>query len=229
MYHLILNLKLKIMKKLVLSLFFVCTSALLFAQSGDTFRGFKLGITAHPTFGYLKIVDNNGTVKSDGMRAGFCYGLLGDFAFAENYTFSTGILLTTVNGQTVTTGLLEYQTIYKLQYLEIPLKLKLFTNQKNDMRFYGEFGLGNGFNISAKSDVKYTNNAMPTQENVNISNNIYTYRGSVIIGAGAEFTLSGKTKASAGLAFNNGFTKVEQLASGTLKSSYIGLNLAVFF
>ncbi len=217
------------MKKLLFALFFVCTSVLLYAQTGDTFRGFKLGIAAHPNFGFLKVVDNNGTVKSDGMRAGFSYGLLGDFAFADNYTFSTGILLTTVNGQTVTTGVLEYQTIYKLQYLEIPLKLKLFTNQQNNMRFYGEFGLGNGFNIGAKNDIKYTNNAMPMQENVNVSSNIYTYRGSVIIGAGTEFALSGKTKASAGLAFNNGFTKVEQLESGTLKSSYIGLNLAVFF
>ena len=42
------------MKKLLLSLFFVCTSFLLFAQEGDTFKGFKLGLTAHPNFGYMK-------------------------------------------------------------------------------------------------------------------------------------------------------------------------------
>lgn len=217
------------MKKLVFGLFFICLSTLLFGQTGDTFRGFKLGIAAHPTFGFLKVVDNNGTVKSDGMRAGFSYGLLGDFAFADNYTFSTGLSITTVNGQTITTGGLEYQTIYKLQYLEIPLKLKLFTNQQNNMRFYGEVGLGNGFNIGAKRDVKFTNNAAPAQENVNISSSISTYRGSVIIGAGTEFSLSGKTKASAGLAFNNGFSKVAELEKGTLRSSYIGLNLAIFF
>lgn len=217
------------MKKLVFALFFICSSTFLFAQTGDTFRGFKLGIASHPTFGYLKVVDNDGTVKSDGMRAGFSYGLLGDFAFADNYTFSTGLSITTVNGQTVTTVVPEYQTIYKLQYLEIPIKLKLFTNQQNNMRFYGEVGLGNGFNIGAKSDVKYTNNVLPLIANANISSDIYTYRGSVIIGAGTEFSLSGKTKASAGVAFNNGFSKVAKLANGTLRNSYIGLNLAIFF
>ncbi|TAF44117.1 MAG: PorT family protein [Sphingobacteriales bacterium] len=216
------------MKKLVFGLFFICTSVLIFAQEGDTFKGFKLGIAAHPTFGYLKINGENAAVKSDGLRAGFSYGLLGDFAFADNYTFSTGILLTTLNGQSITVNNpIETKTIYKLQYIEIPLKLKLFTNQKNDMRFYGEVGLGNGINIGAKNDVKSSNNT--EQKDVNISSSIAAYRGSVIIGGGAEFAISGKTKASAGLAFNNGFTNIQNTAGVTTKNTYIGLNLAVFF
>ncbi len=217
------------MKKLLFALFFVCPSVLLFAQDGDTFRGFKLGIAAHPTFGYLKINGENATIKSDGLRAGFSYGLLGDFAFADNYTFSTGLLLTTVNGQTISTVATQNQVIYKLQYIEIPLKLKLFTNQQNNMRFYGEVGLGNGINIGAKSDVKSANNSFPNQTDVNISNSINVYRGSIIIGGGAEFAISGKTKASAGLAFNNGFTNVQNMGGVTTRNSYLGLNLAVFF
>jgi len=217
------------MKKLVISLFFICSSALLFAQSGDTFRGFKLGIAAHPTFGYLKVDGENINVKSDGMRAGFSYGLLGDFAFADNYTFSTGLLLTTVNGQNVTIAGPKVQTIYKLQYIEIPLKLKLFTNQNNDMRFYGELGLGNGINVGAKSDIKTADNSIPEVKDKNISSDIAAYRGSIIIGGGAEFTISGKTKASAGLAFNNGFTNIQNMGGVTTRNSYIGLNLAVFF
>jgi hypothetical protein len=218
------------MKKLVFGLFFICTSVLLFAQSGDTFRGFKLGIAAHPTFGYLKINGENINVKSDGLRAGFSYGLLGDFAFADNYTFSTGLLMTTVNGQSVTkNGAPEIKSIYKLQYIEIPLKLKLFTNQQNDMRFYGEVGLGNGINVGARSDIKLSDNSIPEQTNVNISSTIAAYRGSIIIGGGAEFAISGKTKASAGLAFNNGFTNIQNMGGVTTRNSYLGLNLAVFF
>ncbi len=218
------------MKKLVFGLFFICASALLFAQDGDTFKGFKLGIAAHPTFGYLKINGENAKVKSDGLRAGFSYGLLGDFAFADNYTFSSGILLTTINGQSVLSNMgNDTKTIYKLQYIEIPLKLKLFTNQKNDMRFYGEVGLGNGINIGAKNDVKSSDSSIPEQKNVNISSSIAAYRGSIIIGGGAEFAISGKTKASAGLAFNNGFTNIQNTGGVTVKNAYIGLNLAVFF
>ena len=218
------------MKKLLFALFFVCTSVLLFAQTADTFRGFKLGIAAHPTFGYLKLNGENINVKSDGLRAGFSYGLLGDFAFADNYTFSTGLLLTTVNGQSVTTGGgPEIKSIYKLQYIEIPLKLKLFTNQQNDLRFYGEVGLGNGINVGAQNDVKSSDNSIPEQKNVNISSSISAYRGSIIIGGGAEFAISGKTKASAGLAFNNGFTNIQNMGGVTTRNSYLGLNLAIFF
>lgn len=216
------------MKKLLLSLFFVCTSFLLFAQEGDTFKGFKLGLTAHPNFGYMK--PDMQDVKSDGLRAGFTYGLIGDFAFAENYTFSTGLKLTTINGQTQTKNTVsDFQSIYKLQYIEIPLEIKLFTNQKQGMRFFGEFGLGNGINVKARQDIKPANNATVAQENVDISDDIAMYRGSIIIGGGAEFALGGKTKMSTGLTFDNGFTNIRTNSNGKLKNSYLGLNLAVFF
>lgn len=216
------------MKKLLLSLFFVCTSLLMFAQEGDTFKGFKLGLTAHPNFGYMKS-DMQG-VKSNGLRAGFTYGLIGDFAFAENYTFSTGLKMTTINGQTETKNLIEdFQSIYKLQYIEIPLEIKLFTNQKQGMRFFGEFGLGNAINVKARQDIKPADNTIMAKENIDIGDDIAAYRGSIIIGGGAEFALGGKTKMSTGLTFDNGFTNVLTKKDEKLKNSYIGLNLAVFF
>jgi hypothetical protein len=216
------------MKKLLLSLFFVCTSFLLFAQEGDTFKGFKLGLTAHPNFGYLK--SDIQDVKSNGLRAGFTYGLIGDFAFAENYTFSTGLKLSTINGQTQTkNSTLDYQTIYKLQYIEIPLEIKLFTNQKQGIRYFGEFGLGNAINVKARQDVKPSDNLTPAQSNQDINKDIDSYRGSIIIGGGAEFALGGKTKMSTGLTFDNGFTNIKSNGTGKLKNSYLGLNIAVFF
>ena len=216
------------MKKLLLSLFFVCTSLLMFAQEGDTFKGFKLGLTAHPNFGYMKS-DMQG-VKSNGLRAGFTYGLIGDFAFAENYTFSTGLKMTTINGQTETKNLIEdFQSIYKLQYIEIPLEIKLFTNQKQGMRFFGEFGLGNAINVKARQDIKPADNTIMAKENIDIGDDIAAYRGSIIIGGGAEFALGGKTKMSTGLTFDNGFTNVLAKKDEKLKNSYIGLNLAVYF
>jgi hypothetical protein len=97
------------------------------------------------------------------------------------------------------------------------------------MRFYGEVGLGNGINVGARSDIKSSDNNIPEQKNVNISSTIAAYRGSIIIGGGAEFAISGKTKASAGLAFNNGFTNIQNMGGVTTRNSYFGLNLAVFF
>ena len=49
-----------------------------------------------------------------------------------------------------------------------------------------------------------------------------------MIGAGAEFKVGEKTAIVGGLSLDNGFTDIKS-GSGTLKSSYLGLNLAVFF
>lgn len=212
------------MKKILFSLLFTLCYTFLFAQDQSNTR-FKLGLTAHPTFGWLKS-DNQG-IKSDGLRAGFSYGLIGDFYFASNYAFSTGLKLTTINGQTKSelSANNGEQDIYKLQYIEIPAKLKLTTNELNKMKFYGEFGLGNGFNVRAREDIK--GSATPVS-NQNISKQTSFYRASLIIGGGAEFLLSDKTSFTAGLSYDNGFTDI-QSGSGTLKSSYLGLNLSVFF
>ncbi|HET8829053.1 MAG TPA: porin family protein [Pelobium sp.] len=208
------------MKKLLLAAIFTMSTAMLFAQ--DTYKGFKLGITAHPNFGWIKS-DIDG-IKSNGLRAGFSYGLVGDFYFADNYAFTTGLKLTTINGQTESERTLDNgeQRIYKLQYLEIPAKIKLVTSDMNGLRFYGEFGLGNAFNVGAKQEVK--DGGVTTTEKDGIS----FYRASLIIGGGTQFYIGEKTAVDVGLSFNNGFTDIKK-GSDTLKSSYLGLNFAVYF
>lgn len=210
------------MKKLLLAAILTVSSISLFAQ--DTYKGFKLGISAHPTFGWLKSEIDG--VKSNGLRAGFSYGLVGDFYFADNYAFTTGLKLTTINGQTENQQTGE-QRIYKLQYLEIPAKIKLATNEMNGLRFYGEFGLGNAFNVGAKQDVKGVSGTANV-EDANISKQTSFYRASLVIGGGTQFLVGEKTALDVGLSFNNGFTDIKK-GPGTIKSSYLGLNVAVYF
>lgn len=208
------------MKKLLLAAIFTLSTAMLFAQ--DTYKGFKLGITAHPNFGWIKS-DIDG-IKSNGLRAGFSYGLVGDFYFADNYAFMTGLQLTTINGQTESELVASKgeQRIYKLQYLEIPAKVKLVTGDINGLRFYGVFGLGNAFKVGSKQEVK-GGGVTPTADD-----EIAFYRASLIIGGGTQILMGEKTALDVGLSFNNGFTDIKR-STGTLKSSYLGLNLAVYF
>ena len=208
------------MKLLLLAAVFAFTSVSLFAQ--DTYKGFKLGLSAHPNFGWLRS-DVDG-INSNGLRAGFSYGLVGDFYFADNYAFTTGLKLTTINGQTESELAINRgeQRIYKLQYLEIPTKIKLTTNETNGMRFYGEFGLGNAFLVGNKQEVKDGVGTPAGKEKVSF------YRASLIIGGGTQFMVGGSTALDVGLSFNNGFTDITT-GDGTLKSSYVGLNLAVYF
>lgn len=213
------------MKKILFLFPFLFLSFCVLAQDEEE-PAFKLGLTAHPTLGWIKSdIDN---VDGKGVRLGFSYGLLADINFAENYAFSTGLKLTTINGRTETVaGSTNSEQVFKLQYIEIPAKLKLLTNDNNGIKFFGEFGLGNGLNIKAKQDNTSTITA-DNADNRDIYSQTAFYRGSIIIGAGAEISTTGRTKILAGLSFDNGFTDIKK-GDGSLKNAYLGINIGVFF
>jgi len=45
---------------------------------------------------------------------------------------------------------------YSIKYIEIPLSLKMRTNDINGMRFFGRIGLGTAFKLSAKKTDEFT-------------------------------------------------------------------------
>lgn len=224
------------MKKTVLAILFVLSVLNLSAQqNGGPYYGFRLGLTAHPTFGFMKA--ENG--KGNGLSLGFSYGLMGDFNFSENYSFATGITITTINGKTTqinpepyhqsvsTTNPVAYDLKYKMQYIEIPLTIKLKTAKIGDLRWYGQFGLSNDFRIGAKQDAELGGTGVANNKNVKDWTNFY--RAGLIIGGGAEFDLSGNTSLMMGLTLNNGFTNVVSYGDNTVKNHYVGINVGVFF
>lgn len=217
------------MKRLFPGLLLLFLTGNLFAQNlRIPDYSFRLGLTAHPTIGWVKPEVG----KSNSVSLGFSYGLLGDFNFAENYSFSTGLTITTINGKSTEVRQLgtpssqaEYELKYKLQYIEIPLTVKLKTAKMNEMRWYGQFGLSNDFKVGAKLDSK----AAGQPEIKNGEANIKFYRAGLIIGAGGEFDISGNTSIMAGLTYNNGFTDITSDKNTSVRNHYLSLNLAVFF
>ena len=222
------------MKKLFILLLLCISGTSLFAQQ-TPFYDFRLGLTAHPTFGWIK--PENG--KGEGLSLGFSYGLIGDFDFAENYSFSTGLTITTINGKSTeinpssylpagNTNVLAYSLKYKLQYVELPLTVKLKTGKPGEQRYYGQFGLSNDFNISAKQAVSengqsVTNSPKDTKGTINF------YRAGLILGAGTEFYVDSHTSLTFGLTYNNGFTDISKDKNRSVKNHYVGLNFGVFF
>lgn len=226
------------MKRIFTLIGFLLLSASLFAQDAGHAYGFRLGLTAHPTIGWVKPQVG----KSNSVSLGFAYGLLADFNFAENYSFSTGMTITTINGKSTEVVTLPSNSSqspdpapvqapldlkYKLQYIELPLTLKLRTAEINDVRWYGQFGLSNGFNIGAKQDADLSGTS--SYRDRKISDEIKFYRAGLIIGAGGEFALGGQASATAGLSFNNGFTDISSDKNTSVRNHYIGINFGVFF
>ena len=222
------------MKRTFIGLLLLFFTGSAFAQdSSSPYYGFRLGLTAHPTIGWVK----PDIGKSNGVSLGFSYGLMGDFNFTQNYSFATGLTITTINGKSTevvtlgsnagTPSQFENEIKYKLQYIEVPLTLKLKTVKINEVRYYGQFGLSNGFMIGAKQDFDLVGGT--SGRDVNIKDNIKFYRAGLIIGAGAEFDVSGNTSITTGLTFNNGFTDIGSSKNSTVKNHYVGINIGVFF
>jgi opacity protein-like surface antigen len=231
------------MKKLI----FTLLSAALFApmvQAQDvieradtriTVNRIRFGAYIAPNMSWMRPTakkSDNGefNVESDGSKFGFTYGLMAEYYFARNYGVVTGLQVNSTGGQINTTrannnGSImrpnEVQTTqfdYRLQYLEIPLALKLRTDDFNGFRFFGQLGLTLGINIGKKADytVSYTDDSTVlrsvTDEKVKLTSE-GTLKSAVApimlamnIGAGAEYPINRKLTAYAGIFFNNGFT-----------------------
>ena len=163
--------------------------------------------------------------------------LIGDFNFAPNYSFSTALTITSINGKSTEANVLPYYVPgsvpkaydlkYKLQYVDLPLTIKLKTVKTDGRRWYGQFGLSNSINISAKQDA--VTGGSVVGDNLNVSDHIKFYRAGLIIGGGGEFDISGNTSVVAGLTFNNGFTNIVTDKARNVKNHYLALNFGVFF
>lgn len=224
------------MKHIVTGLVLLILSLSLKAQYlQEPYYGFRLGLTAHPTIGWLK--PENG--KGNGVNVGFSYGLVGDFNFAENYSFSTGITVTTINGKSTefnvspyhdvfsSTNPVPYDLKYKLQYVEIPVTIKLKTTKVGQQRWYGQFGLSNGFNIGAKQDAQRLGTGLADDDNIYKYTNLY--RAGLVIGGGLEYDVADNTSLVGGLIFNNGFTDIADQKNRNVRNHYVGITFGVLF
>lgn len=224
-----------------------CGSSAMHAQDGVRF-----GLKLSPNMGWFRS-DTKG-LESGGSALGFTFGLLTEFPIgsAGNYRFATGLNLNNtagkwksgfsyqdaINGPIKTT---ELETKAKLQYIELPLTVKLMTNEIGYMRYFAQVGFGNAVNIRARADrtiPQFDQSGayvvgFAEEKGEDISSDIALYRASLIVGAGMEYNFSGNTSLLLGVTYNNGFTNVLdiEVAGQKMKavSNYLELTLGVFF
>ncbi|MCX6290414.1 MAG: porin family protein [Bacteroidetes bacterium] len=211
------------------------TSALLKAQSDQKLH---FGLKAAPSLAWISS-DTKG-FASNGSKLGFSYGLITEFKFADHYAFATGIDVAYRGGSskfstTDTTAAIVTETSYSLQYIELPLTLKLKTNEIGYLTYFLQFGFSPGLNIRSKADVKTTvqigtNPSTATEEtDVDIKEGINNMSVSMIIGGGVEYTLSGSTVLLGGITFNNGFMDIINGDQIKANSNYLALTFGVLF
>jgi hypothetical protein len=252
------------MKKIVVFAAFFAFVLAANAQEESLRFGFQLS----PTFSWMNT--NTNKINSSGTNLGLKMAMIGEYYFAENYALTSGIGFAFNQGGTLQYELpgcywrnsnldlpasFRSETFncdslpagvklkYQLQYLEIPIGLKMRTREFGYVRYYLEPALTLGINTQATGDVKGRGIGNDV-EKVDISGDANALNLAWGVGGGVEYSISENTSFVGGLAFQIGFADVsddgavvfdERAENGTrrenskAKNNNIIIRLAVMF
>lgn len=179
-------------------------------------KAFQFGFKAAPSMGWIK--PNSEGYSRDGLKAGFNWGFVGEFFLMENYAITTGFNVIYTHGaytypdqQNIGGSNLVGETnrLLKLKYIQLPVILKMKTNEFNGIKIFAEIGFGLGFKTDAKAeDDFYYNNNLYQTKNSDVSSAVRFTRESLILGAGVEYPLGGSTFLTGGIRFDNNFIDI---------------------
>jgi hypothetical protein len=177
------------------------------------------------------------SIAPEGAKFGFNAGLVMDNYFAENYAFSTGISILQTGGVMSladTSGFTDTDWLdtvpegdpvrYHLQYITIPISLKLKSNQIGYNTFFAHLGLNTHMNVRALASVESLD-----VEDEDIREEIKFFMMSYFIGGGIEYSLGGNTALMAGVYYTSGFLDARQNDNYGLRTNSVALRLGVKF
>ena len=245
---------------------FLLSSSALTAQ--DVTDRVNFGFKISPNFSWLKITEGD-IMQNDDVGLGFSYGLTGDYRFtsSDNYFIGADLLISTAPAILKHGGKLQrtvsdsqvYQNVnfrYAVQYLQIPVYIKLKSNETAGMKYYINVGLAPSFAISRKLSTKVDPYNTSVYEGTNSTSHdpnstestdfefdggeekktqfifvddMSSARMSLIIGAGIEYPISGNASFIAGLRFDNGFTDFLSDNAYSGRHNFISLTAGILF
>ncbi len=233
------------MKKIALIL---VTVALVFNSFSQNVR---MGLTASPQLSWMK--SDASTISSDGVQAGFNFGLLTDFFFADRYSFSTGLMINNTGGTLLYKDSLLFKTNdkdynlqagskikYKIQYIDIPLSFKMESNQIGYFVYYAQFGLTSHVRVGASADIEGETLSADSTLLTTVSlsgagckNEINLFNVSYNIGAGVNYYFSKNTAITLGILYTNGFIDItnntDKLIKDNVSLRCVTLRVGVLF
>ncbi len=238
------------MKKIVTLLLITISTIASFAQDAipvsDVAKKFRFGLKAAPSVCWLKPDDTRFERGKTVMKFG--YGLITEFRINDIASFLTGLEVTyaggglnytdsvyrSLNGKDYlsdpATAFLIKKREYKLQYINVPLSLKMKTKEIGLMAYYGQFGFDLGVRAKARATdtgyLNFTNNksTLSSIAKVEAKQDVGLFRVALNIGLGVEYGLVGSTVLVAGVNYSNGFTNTLKKNSPDLRS---GTNAAI--
>ena len=180
------------------------------------YKGFSFGFKVGPNWGWTG--STTGAAINEGARTGFDVGVVAEYYFANNYALVSGINVDFTggkymfeNGRMITDSLNPVEIygihrIYKSTLYEIPLMLKMVTNELGDipLRIYTQVGGGIGYAQKVKVKDAIPADGIETPVEWGVTNKEFSnIRVSLKIGAGAQYAIDQSTRLFAGIYFSH--------------------------
>ncbi len=198
----------------------------------------KIGFSVHvdPQFAWLSSDDSS--IDPDGSIFHMQAGLQMDYFFEENYAFVIGFGINNLGGNLYYSDgtiydpegdslLIEPDTRLKmnLQYLDIPIGLKLQTEELGYLTIFLQVGFNPMVNINAH----VSGEDGSSLEKESIKESVHTFNFGYHVGAGVKYRLGGNTAAVAGIRWSSGLTNVTDDDIAQLTTNAISINLGILF
>lgn len=197
--------------------------------------GFKLGIKVAPVIHSTRVfLDDSVQITNDGSNTKLSFGLIADKYITDSYVLSTGLIyipkevrigIAPNAGNPTTFNSTES---YKLQYLQIPLSLKLFTNEiKPDFKAYFQIGMALEIKVYEEPDL-----TLAQQE---VIADFQPLSIPVVLGAGVEYNMGINTIGFAAVSYHRGLTNIVKTTNVTfaeeleIRSTILSIDVGVKF
>lgn len=210
------------MKKLLFSALFLFS---VFISEAQVRFGFKAA--PNISFNRIDTEADNTDFSTDGVGLRFQLGPIFDIEFKENHYFSTGIIFTSKRSafladSTTTTPPSTYREDYSPQYLQVPITLKLFTEEIGlDKKIYFQFG----------GTIDFMTNSEGEDENIVQSFRFIDLNS--LLAVGLEYGIGINTKLFGGFIYQRGLLNViNKNIYGddfNLRNDFVGLEVGIIF
>ena len=195
----------------------------------------KFNVEVDPQFAWFS--SDEETAEPDGSIFHVHAGLNMDFYFAENYAFVLGVGINNVGGNLLYADSTEFSSKEEillvepnqsvklnLQYVDIPIGLKLKTEELGYATYFIQLGFNPMINLNAKAS---SEDASFDKEDVRESINLFCL--GYHVGIGVEYKLGGSTAVIGGLRWSSGLTDVTDNDRANVSLNAISINLGVLF
>ncbi len=175
----------------------------------------EIGLQLSPTISGNRFVAEdryNFEKESNKLRLGV--GVVVDYFFAQNYAFSTGLMYRSKGAEITydysrqngdgSSERISGKDDISVQYIELPLTLKLFTNEVAPGTVL-YFQVGGSLNTKVAAQV----NDKKVIDSEKVIKRFNIFEVDAKLGGGAEFQLGQSTKVFAGLTYHRGLTDID--------------------